>query len=68
MLEAMLHANRIGFQTERDTRRFLQTCAYTYPKPVSTPWRKLSYHEHEIEAVPYPISVDINELEQRLAT
>jgi trehalose 6-phosphate synthase len=69
LLDAMLHANRIGFQTERDTRRFLQTCAYNLPETrVITPWRKLAYKGHEIEAVPYPISIDVEELEQRLGT
>jgi trehalose 6-phosphate synthase len=69
LLEAMLLCNRIGFQTERDTRRFLQTCADNLPETrVMTPWRKLTYKEHELEAVPYPISIDVNELDQRLKT
>ena len=69
LLDAMLHANRIGFQTERDTRRFLQTCGYNLSETrVVTPWRKLSYKGREVEAVPYPISIDVTELEQRLET
>lgn len=67
LLESMLHANRIGFQTERDTRRFLQTAADNLSGVrVVTPWRKLSYNGREIEATPYPISIDVDELDQRL--
>ncbi len=67
LLESMLHADRLGFQTERDTRRFLQTCVDNLTGVrVVTPWRKLLYKGREVEAAPYPISVDVNELDQRL--
>ena len=67
LLDAMLHANRIGFQTERDTRRFLQTCGTNLSETrVVTPWRKLSYKGREIDAVPYPISIDVDDLETRI--
>jgi trehalose 6-phosphate synthase len=67
LLESMLQANRIGLQTERDTRRFLQTCADNLPDMrVLVPWRRLSYHGREVEAAPYPISIDVDELVQRL--
>jgi trehalose 6-phosphate synthase len=69
LLDSMLHANRIGFQTERDTRRFLLTCGYNLPETrVVTPWRRLSYNGHEIDAVPYPISIDVDDLEMRMQT
>jgi trehalose 6-phosphate synthase len=67
LLEGMLHADRIGFQTERDTRRFLQTCVDNLSGVrVSVPWRQVSYQGRRIDAEPYPISVDAEELKQRL--
>lgn len=69
LIEAMLHTDRLGFQTERDTRRFLQTCAEVLPDAqVSQPWRQLSYQGRTTEAAPYPISVDTESLEKRLAS
>lgn len=66
MLEAMLQCDRIGFQTERDTRRFLQTVTYNLNNTrVITPWRKIAYKDREIEAIPYPISIDVEDLQRR---
>jgi trehalose 6-phosphate synthase len=67
MISAMLHADRLGFQTERDTRRFLQTAADTLSGvQVLKPWRQIQYQEREISAAPYPISIDVEHLEARL--
>jgi trehalose 6-phosphate synthase len=67
MIDAMLHADRLGFQTARDTRRFLQMAVDTLPSArVVIPWRRLSYQGREIDAQPYPISVDAQALEARL--
>lgn len=67
LLESMLRANRLGFQTERDTRRFLQTAVDNLSGVrVVRPWRALAYNGREIEATHYPISVDVAELDQRL--
>ncbi len=67
LIDAMLHADRLGFQTERDTRRFLQTCADTLTDVrVVKPWRGISYHGHRIDAAPYPISVDPAFLHEKL--
>ena len=69
MLESLLQCDRLGFQTERDTRRFLQTCTYNLDgTKVITPWRKLAYKGREIEAVPYPISIDVEDLQRRAET
>jgi trehalose 6-phosphate synthase len=69
LLTSLLHANRIGFQTERDTRRFLQTCADNLTGiRVTQPWRRIVYREHEIAAAPYPISVDVQDLRRNLAS
>ncbi len=67
LITSMLQADRIGFQTERDTRRFLQTCVDELPEVrVSKPWRRLAFNGREIDATPYPISIDVDYLEQRL--
>jgi trehalose 6-phosphate synthase len=67
LLDAMLHADRVGFQTERDTRRFLQMAVDTLPSArVVIPWRRLSYQGRQIDAQPYPISVDAKAIEARL--
>jgi trehalose 6-phosphate synthase len=66
LVDAMLHADRIGFQTERDTRRFLQTCVDLLPGVrVLKPWRRLAYQGRNIDAVPYPISIAVSDIEQR---
>src|SRR5262249_18417738 len=66
LLESMLKADRIGFQTERDTRRFLQTCADSLNGiRVSKPWRQLIYRGRSIDTQPYPISVDTADLDIR---
>lgn len=67
MLESMLQADSLGFQTDRDTRRFLQTCDDTLSGVhVTKPWRQLTYQGRTIDARPYPISVDTVTLEKRL--
>jgi trehalose 6-phosphate synthase len=67
LLESMLQADRLGFQTERDTRRFLQTCADSLPGiRVSKPWRQLIYKDRAIDTAPYPISVDTADLDRRM--
>lgn len=69
LLEAMLRCNRVGFQTERDTRRFLQTVAYNLPDiHVLKPWRKLAYKGREVDAAPYPISIDVEDIQRRAET
>jgi trehalose 6-phosphate synthase len=67
MMIAMLHADRLGFQTERDTRRFLQTAVETLPDVrVTKPWRQITFKGRVVEAVPYPISIDVAHLENQL--
>lgn len=67
LMDSMLHADRVGFQTERDTRRFLQTIVDTLPDVrVAAPWRKITYHGRQVTAEPYPISIDSTYLENRL--
>lgn len=67
LVEGMLQADRLGFQTERDTRHFLQMCASLLPEVrVVKPWRRLSFRNRTIDAAPYPISVDVTYLHERL--
>jgi trehalose 6-phosphate synthase len=67
LFEAMLQADCLGFQTERDTRRFLQTCVDALPGVrVVKPWRQLEYRGRRVGAAPYPISIDTSDLKQRL--
>lgn len=69
LLGAMLQADRLGFQTERDTRRFLQTCADVLPDlRVLGAWRQVAYQGRRVEARPYPISIDVAELRGILAS
>jgi trehalose 6-phosphate synthase len=69
LLRGLLHADRVGFQTERDTRRFLQTCVANLPEVrVTKPWRQIAYDGRTVDAAPYPISVDVDGLEAQLAT
>jgi trehalose 6-phosphate synthase len=69
LITALLHADRIGFQTERDTRRFLQTCVANLPEVrVTKPWRQVLHQGREIDAAPYPISVDVEGLHRQLAS
>ncbi len=67
LLDAMLQADRVGMQTERDVRRFLQTCVDTLPDVhVVKPWRQLAYLGRKFDVAPYPISIDAAYLDERL--
>ncbi|MFN8530366.1 MAG: trehalose-6-phosphate synthase [Anaerolineae bacterium] len=69
LLEGMLHADRLGFQTERDTHRFLQTVVDNLPAVrVVAPWRTLRWGNRIVHAAPYPISIDPVVLNDRLMT
>lgn len=69
LLSGLLHADRIGFQTERDTRRFLQTSTANLPDlRVTRPWRQITRHGQISNAAPYPISVDVAGLRTQLAS
>ncbi len=67
LLNSLLHADRVGFQTERDTRRFLQTCvANLADLRVTRPWRQIGHDGRAINAAPYPISVDVEGVQRQL--
>jgi len=69
LLRGLLQADRIGFQTERDTRRFLQTCVANLPAVrVTKPWRQIAHEGRSVDAAPYPISVDVEGLAAQLAS
>ncbi|HEX5505912.1 MAG TPA: trehalose-6-phosphate synthase [Thermomicrobiales bacterium] len=68
LLASLLQADRVGFQTERDVRRFLQTCVDRLPDVrVVQPWRRVAYAGRETAAAPAPISVDVADLARRAA-
>lgn len=69
LLAGLLHADRVGFQTERDTRRFLQTSTANLPElRVTRPWRQVTQRGQITNAAPYPISVDVAMLRAQLAS
>ncbi len=69
LLAGLLHADRVGFQTERDTRRFLQTSTANLPAlRVTRPWRQVTQRGQTTNAAPYPISVDVAALRAQLDT
>ena len=59
ILTSLLQADRIGFQTKKDAFNFVQTCRFYLENAHSHGTRDtIYYHDHEIKAVAYPISVD----------
>lgn len=66
IVESMLMADRFGFQTGRDVRRFMQTAADVLQGvAVMEKQRILTYRGQVLEAAHYPISVDVDDLTRR---
>ncbi len=64
MLESMLTADRVGFQTERDAFNFVQTGRFYLNNAHSYGSRNsLIYKDHKVGAKAYPISVDAEKVE-----
>ncbi|MBK9122094.1 MAG: trehalose-6-phosphate synthase [Chloroflexi bacterium] len=69
IVESMLMADRFGFQTGRDVRRFMQTAADVLQGvAVMEKQRILTYRGQVLEAAHYPISVDVDDLLTRRET
>ncbi len=65
LLTSLLQSDRIGFQTQKDAFNFVQTCRFYVPEAHSRGARDRIYYEGRmIEAVAYPISVDVEQIEQ----
>ncbi len=63
LLESMLAADRIGFQTERDAFNFVQCCRLFIKGAHSYGARDaITYKDRKVGAVAYPISVDVEKL------
>lgn len=63
VLTSLLESDRIGFQTRRDAFNFVQTCRFYLPDAHSYGSRDtIEYHGRRIQAVDYPISVDVGKV------
>jgi trehalose 6-phosphate synthase len=64
LLLSLLESNRIGFQTEQDAFNFVQTCRFHLSEAHSEGHRDAIFFQgREVNATPYPISVDVEKLE-----
>jgi trehalose 6-phosphate synthase len=69
LLEALLMADRIGFQTRRDAFNFVQTSRFYLDDAHSYGSRgSIVFRERKVEAKSYPISVDVDELTSMVAS
>lgn len=63
ILTSLLESDRIGFQTRRDAFNFVQTCRFYLQGAHSHGSRDtIEYHGRKIQAVDYPISVDVGKV------
>jgi len=64
LLLSLLESNRIGFQTKQDAFNFVQTCRFHLSDAHSKGHRDAIFFQgREINATPYPNSVDVEKLE-----
>lgn len=64
LLEGLLASDRIGFQTRKDAFNFVQTCRFYLTDAHSQGSRNsIHYQGRRIEAKTYPISVDVEKVE-----
>jgi trehalose 6-phosphate synthase len=65
ILDSLLRSDRIGFQTKTDAFNFVQTCRFYLDNAHSRGSRdSIHYHERKIEARAYPISIDVEKVEE----
>lgn len=63
ILTSLLHADRLGFQTQKDAFNFIQTCRFYLEGAHAHGTRDtIEYKGREVKAVAYPISVDTQKL------
>ncbi|WP_119067436.1 alpha,alpha-trehalose-phosphate synthase (UDP-forming) [Aggregatilinea lenta] len=68
ILTSLLASDRVGFQTERDAFNFVQCCRLYVDDAHSHGSRNsIDYRGHRVEAHTYPISIDIEKLEELAA-
>ncbi len=64
VLDSLLAADRIGFQTRKDAFNFVQTCRFYLNDAHSYGSRdSIVYQGRRVEAKAYPISIDVEKLE-----
>jgi trehalose 6-phosphate synthase len=64
ILDSLLKADRVGFQTQRDAFNFVQTCRFYLDNAHSHGSRdSVHYHGRRVEAKSYPISIDIEKVQ-----
>lgn len=67
ILNSLLAADRIGFQTRKDAFNFVQCCRFYLPDAHSRGARDAIYIDgRKVMALDYPISVDVEKLENML--
>lgn len=65
LLDSLLQADRIGFQTEKDAFNFVQTCRFYLPDAHSHGSRdSIEYKGRVIKSKAYPISIDIERVKE----
>jgi trehalose 6-phosphate synthase len=64
LLQSLMAANRIGFQTTRDAFNFVQTCRFHIDDAHSYGSRdSINYKGHKVGAKTYPISIDVDKVQ-----
>lgn len=65
LLDSLLQADRIGFQTKKDAFNFVQTCRFYLSNAHSHGSRdSIEYNGRRVEARAYPISIDIERVKE----
>jgi trehalose 6-phosphate synthase len=65
ILQGMLSADRVGFQTRKDAFNWVQTCRFYLPDAHSHGARDaITFAGHRVMAQSYPISIDVTEIEE----
>ncbi|MCL4250649.1 MAG: trehalose-6-phosphate synthase [Anaerolineae bacterium] len=68
LLTSMLNSDRIGFQTKTDAFNFVQACRFYLPDAHSYGSRDtIEYKGRTVQAVAYPISIDVERVEELAA-
>jgi trehalose 6-phosphate synthase len=65
IMTSLLASDRVGFHTKRDAFNFVQCCRFYVPDAHSRGARDtIYYHDRKIEARAYPISIDVEKVEE----
>jgi trehalose 6-phosphate synthase len=65
IMTSLLASDRVGFHTKRDAFNFVQCCRFYVPDAHSRGARDtIYYHDRKIEVRAYPISIDVEKVEE----